>query len=81
MINISGLAENPCLNCKNKNEDDYGLLCDWVCHKHSYYNSYMKGVEDALNSKEIKERILYYKLMTPIIDEFWYKTMKEMCKE
>jgi hypothetical protein len=81
MINISGLAENPCLNCKNKDEDDYGLLCDLVCHKHSYYNSYMKGVEDTLNSKEIKEALEYYRIMHQLFDEEWEKMLKNYYKE
>ena len=29
--------EDPCVGCKKKEEDDYGLVCDMICTEHMAY--------------------------------------------
>jgi hypothetical protein len=52
--------KNPCYNCRNKKEDDYGLLCDWSCGKYSNYANFENGADLMLS--KLKEQGEYIKL-------------------
>jgi hypothetical protein len=40
--------KNPCDDCKNKQEDDYGLICDLGCGCHSMYWNYSAGYKEGI---------------------------------
>ena len=42
--------ENPCIECAGRVEDDYGLLCNIACGKHTSYSLIEKGADMMLES-------------------------------
>lgn len=46
------MINDPCRDCKNKEIDEWGYVCDFWCHKRSEYLSYMEGYKDA--KEEVK---------------------------
>lgn len=42
------VEDNPCNNCSDKVEDDYGLLCDLSCRRNSAWRNYESGYNDCL---------------------------------
>jgi len=41
--------KNPCENCPNRQKDNYGLLCDLSCGKHSAYVNYQAGIKEVVD--------------------------------
>ncbi len=39
---------NPCTDCSDKVEDEYGLLCDLSCGKHTVYINYQSGIKEVV---------------------------------
>jgi hypothetical protein len=46
--NLEGLNKDPCKKCKRREEDSYGMVCNLWCGKHTYYVTYMYGVDSLL---------------------------------
>ena len=40
--------DDPCIGCKEKQEDEYGLFCDLACGKATSYASYQWGFKSAI---------------------------------
>ena len=39
---------NPCADCPEKAEDEYGLVCDLACGKHTAHESYLAGMREVV---------------------------------
>ena len=37
--------KNPCIDCPNKQIDEWGYLCDWSCGKRSAWLNYEAGAD------------------------------------
>ena len=41
--------KNPCEYCTSKREDEWGLICDISCGKHSAYKNYQVGIKEVVD--------------------------------
>ena len=41
------VMDDPCVNCKERQEDSYGLFCDISCGKATAYANYQWGVKSV----------------------------------
>lgn len=46
IIKSQNFPANPCIDCKQKQEDAYGLLCDLACGLYTAWLNYMRGYRD-----------------------------------
>lgn len=47
--------KNPCIDCPNKQEDIYGLICDLACGKHTAWLNFEAGADAMLEG--IKDKL------------------------
>ena len=40
--------KNPCTDCPDKVEDEYGLVCDLACGKHTGHENYQAGIREVV---------------------------------
>jgi len=43
-----GRMKNPCDKCERKEEDEYGLVCDLACGKHSAWFNHQEGIREVV---------------------------------